>query len=95
MDIGTSFRYIRDMKKKVKLSLDNMIAREELQDDILQINVPETEVVEVKRQSTQGLASAPLILGMSLSIPPMNWVRMLIVRLDREVGHLYKKPRAL
>jgi transcriptional antiterminator NusG len=35
-------------EKKVKLTLDNMIAREELQDAILQINVPETEVVEVK-----------------------------------------------
>ena len=35
-------------EKKVKLTLDNMIAREELQDQILQINVPETEVVEVK-----------------------------------------------
>ena len=35
-------------EKKVKLNLDNMIAREELQDEILQVNVPETEVVEVK-----------------------------------------------
>ena len=35
-------------EKKVKLTLDNMIAREELQDQILQVNVPETEVVEVK-----------------------------------------------
>lgn len=35
-------------EKKVKLNLDNMIAREKLQDEILQVNVPETEVVEVK-----------------------------------------------
>ena len=35
-------------EKKVKLNLDNMIAREELQDEILQVNVPLTEVVEVK-----------------------------------------------
>ena len=35
-------------EKKVKLNLDTMIEREELQDEILQVNVPETEVVEVK-----------------------------------------------
>ena len=35
-------------EKKVKLNLDNMIAREKLQDEILQVNVPETEVVEIK-----------------------------------------------
>lgn len=35
-------------EKKVKLNLDSMIAREHLQDEILQVNVPETEVVEVK-----------------------------------------------
>ena len=35
-------------EKKVKLNLDNMITREELQDEILQVNVPETEVVEIK-----------------------------------------------
>ena len=35
-------------EKKVKLNLDNMITREELQDEILQVNIPETEVIEVK-----------------------------------------------
>ena len=35
-------------EKKVKLNLDNMIAREKLQDEILQVNVPQTEVVEIK-----------------------------------------------
>lgn len=35
-------------EKKVKLNLDRMIAREELQDEILQVNVPLTEIVEVK-----------------------------------------------
>ena len=34
-------------EKKVKLNLDNMLKREELADEIL-VNVPETEVVEVK-----------------------------------------------
>jgi len=35
-------------EKKVKLNLDTMIAREKLQDDILQVNVPETEVVKIE-----------------------------------------------
>jgi transcription antitermination factor NusG len=96
-------------EKKVKLSLDNMIAREELQDEILQVNVPETEVVEVKdsqrkvsiRPSYPGyvLINTTHELGpdvdMSLLIPRMNWVQMLIVRLDRKVGDSYKRPRAL
>lgn len=34
-------------EKKVKLTLENMIAREDLQDE-MQVNVPETEVVEIK-----------------------------------------------
>ena len=35
-------------EKKVKINLDNMISREKLQDEILQVNVPQTEVVEIK-----------------------------------------------
>ena len=34
-------------EKKVKLTLENMIVREDLQDE-MQVNVPETEVVEIK-----------------------------------------------
>ena len=50
-------------EKKVKLNLDNMIERERLQDEILQVNVPETEVVEVKDSQRQSQCS-PLVSGL-------------------------------
>ncbi|MCY3743289.1 transcription termination/antitermination factor NusG [Candidatus Poribacteria bacterium] len=68
-------------EKKVKLTLDNMIAREELQDEILQINVPETEVVEVK-DSQRKVSVRPSYPGYVL----VNTTHALGPHVESEIG---------
>ncbi|MDE0012730.1 MAG: transcription termination/antitermination protein NusG [Candidatus Poribacteria bacterium] len=68
-------------EKKVKLSLDNMITREELQDEILQVNVPETEVVEVK-DSQRKVSVRPSYPGYVL----INTTHELGPHVDSQIG---------
>ena len=81
------------MRKRLNSPSENMIAREELQDQILQVNVPETEVVEVK-DSQRKVSVRPSYPGYVLvNTTHELGARMWKARLDKEVGHLYKKPQ--